>query len=146
MSHLHSRPNLQSIMPSWDIVTAVAELYLLHCDCQPLPLFHRRTFIGTLATRDSEVLFAMLALAIRFLDDARVCERPLDLIAGYAEVSRNVVMRKVVEGSVELSTLQSLCLLTLVDFSSTQQPQFIPLEYLTRTQTEIHAGQVFIVV
>jgi hypothetical protein len=105
-------------MPSWDIIVEVAELYLLYCDCQPLPLFHRGSFIEILATRDSELILAMLALAIRFSDNSRMSERPMDLIAGYAEESRTLVMSKIVKGSVELSTLQSLCLLTLVDFSS----------------------------
>lgn len=41
-----------------------------------------------------------------------------ELVNSYAEVARGLVMKRVSEGPVELSTLQCLCLLSLVDFTS----------------------------
>ena len=88
----------------------------MYCDSQPLPLFHRPTFMQTIDRRDPELLFAMLALTARFSGDVALRDyREDDLV----EASRAEAMQKVYEGTVELSTLQSLCLLSLVDFTST---------------------------
>ncbi|EAW10436.1 putative C6 transcription factor [Aspergillus clavatus NRRL 1] len=106
-------------LPTWEKVLTVADLYLLYCESQPLPLFHRETFLGSLSTRDPEILYAILALGIRFSDED--CQNSTDLanlISGYTEVARGLVMRRVSEGPVELSTLQCLCLLSLIDFSN----------------------------
>jgi len=99
-------------LPPLQVILAAGESYLLYCDCQPLPLFHRESFIQALPNRDAEVQFAILALTDRFLDDPEV--RGLDLV----ETSRAAVIQKVNEGSVELSTLQALVILSLVDFTS----------------------------
>lgn len=42
----------------------------------------------------------------------------VEVVNTYAEVARGLVMKRVSEGPVELSTLQCLCLLSLVDFTS----------------------------
>jgi hypothetical protein len=107
-------------MPSWDKVVDIARIYLIYCDCQPLPLFHRQTFLNTLNQRDPEIIYAVLGLALRF------CPQPLvdDLedisrtAASYTEAARERVTRLVLGGPVEISTLQSLCLLSLIEFSS----------------------------
>lgn len=108
-------------MPPWDKVLDIAQIYLTYCDCQPLPLFHRQTFVNTLNQRDPEIVYAVLALALRF------CPQPLvdDLedisrtAASYTEAARERVTGRVLGGPVEISTLQSLCLLSLIEFSST---------------------------
>ena len=105
-------------LPPREEIEPIAELYLLYCDSQPLPLFHRGSFVASLWTRESEVIFAILALASRF-SYAHHSSSDLDgLVDGYAEVARGLVMKRVSEGPVELSTLQCLCLLSLVDFTS----------------------------
>lgn len=109
---------LISLLPPYEMIKSLAEKYLLYCDCQPLPLFHPGTFIATLGTRDPELLLSILALALRFSDDLNVRSRREELITNYAEEARKAVMRRVSEGPIELSTLQSLCLLTVVDFTS----------------------------
>ena len=69
----------------------------------------------TIDHRDPELLFAILALTARFSGDAALREyREEELV----EASRAVVMQKVCDGTVELSTLQALCILSLVDFTS----------------------------
>jgi hypothetical protein len=106
-------------LPTWENVLAIAELYLLYCDAQPLPLFHRDSFLGSLGNRDPEVIYAMLALSVRFAEDQYLDANDLAArINGYTEVARSLVMKRVSEGPVELSTLQCLCLLSLVDFTS----------------------------
>lgn len=74
--------------------------------------------MATLGDRDAEVMFAILALTVRFSEDSPFYGDCAELAAGYAEAARVIVMQSVSEGVVELSTLQTLCLLSLIDFSS----------------------------
>jgi hypothetical protein len=105
---------------SWDTTLYIAERYLMYCDCQPLPLFHTGTFMQSLRTRDPEIIHSILALATRFVDNAftRGIEDPDQISRDLAEKARNTIMKRVSNGPVELSTLQCLCLLSLIDFSS----------------------------
>jgi hypothetical protein len=111
-------PSSSTPLPPWEEVIPVAELYLLYCDSQPLPLFYRDSFLSSLQTRETELLFAILALAFRFSYAYHNRADSTSLINGYAEVARGLVMKRVSEGPVELSTLQCLCILSLVDFTS----------------------------
>ncbi|RAL04082.1 putative C6 transcription factor [Aspergillus ibericus CBS 121593] len=105
--------------PTWEKVLSMAELYLIYCHSQPLPLFHKDSFLSSLKVRDPEVIYAMLALSIRFSEhDSSNPNDLTSLINGYTEVARGLVMKRVSEGPIELSTLQSLCLLSLVDFAN----------------------------
>lgn len=110
-------PNIP--FPTWEKVLAIAELYLIYCHSQPLPLFQKEGFLDSLRSRDPEIVYAMLALSIRFSqDESSQTGGFTSLVNGYTEVARGLVMRRVSEGPIELSTLQSLCLLSLVDFAS----------------------------
>jgi hypothetical protein len=133
-------------LPTWEKVLAVAELYLLYCESQPFPLFHRESFLSSLSTRDPEILYAVLALSIRFSDED--CQGSNDLathVSGYTEVARGLVMRRVSEGPVELSTLQCLCLLSLIDFTS--KPSLLESTAFESNpvQTATHIAQAFTV-
>lgn len=110
--------SLSAVLPPWDEVMPIAELYLLYCDSQPLPLFHRSSFLASLPTRDVEIIYAVFALSLRFSDTYQNSGDLTEEINGYAEVARGLVMKRVSEGPVEVSTLQCLCLLSLVDFTS----------------------------
>lgn len=112
-------PSSSTPLPPWEEIIPVAELYLLYCDSQPLPLFSRDSFLSGLQTREPELLFSILALAFRFSYACHSRADSTSLINGYAEVARGLVMKRVSEGPVELSTLQCLCILSLVDFTST---------------------------
>lgn len=90
----------------------------MYCESQPLPLFHRGSFLASLQTREMEIIYAMLALSLRFSDAYPRTRDLTELVNSYAEVARGLVMKRVSEGPVELSTLQCLCLLSLVDFTS----------------------------
>ncbi|CAI7607356.1 unnamed protein product [Penicillium bialowiezense] len=113
-----SIPSSTITLPPWEDIVPIAELYLLYCDSQPLPLFHRGSFLASLQTREAELLFAILALASRFSYSHHSGNDPEGLVDGYAEIARGLVMKRVSEGPVELSTLQCLCLLSLVDFTN----------------------------
>ena len=110
--------SFSTILPPWDEILPIAELYMLYCDSQPLPLFHRSSFLASLPTRDVEIIYAVLSLSIRFSDKYHSSGDLKEQVNGYAEVARGLVMKRVSEGPVEISTLQCLCLLSLVDFTS----------------------------
>ncbi|PBP24582.1 hypothetical protein BUE80_DR004393 [Diplocarpon rosae] len=93
-------------LPSWEVILGAAENYLKYCDCQPLPLFQRATFLRTLKGRQPEVVFSILALASRFTDTYGPCSDQARLIGGYGEAARTIVAKKVFEGTVDLSTIQ----------------------------------------
>lgn len=106
-------------LPDWDKVLSIAKLYLLYCDSQPLPLFCRADFLDTLGSRDPETIYAMLALGIRFSESSfGNADELVNISNRHAETARGLVAKRVWEGPVELSTLQSLCILSLVDFTS----------------------------
>ncbi|VUC21471.1 unnamed protein product [Clonostachys rosea] len=103
----------------WESAEVIAELYLMYCDCQPLPLFDRQDFVSTFANRDKQVVCAVIALVARFSD--RVKTTPLPTASQrqvYADAAHRSVMAQIASGRVELSTLQTLCLLTLNGFQN----------------------------
>jgi hypothetical protein len=111
-------PSSSTTLPPWEEIIPIAKLYLLYCDSQPLPLFDPDCFLAIIKTREAELLFAILALASRFSYSYHNNTDSASLVNGYTEVARGLVMKRVSEGPVELSTLQCLCLLSLVDFTS----------------------------
>ena len=117
-----SGPTTSVVLPPWDEIVPLAELYLLYCESQPLPLFHTSSFIRSIQSRDIEIIYAVLALSMRFSNSHRDANALSEQINSYAEVARGLVMKRVSEGPVEISTLQCLCLLSLVDFTSMCSP------------------------
>ncbi|KAM0147739.1 hypothetical protein ACHAPG_010399 [Botrytis cinerea] len=107
-----------SKLPPYEAVISIAKTYLLYCDCQPLPVFCRNRFVETINERDPEVIFSILALAIRFSDDDMFRDNQSELITGYVEAAQSIISARIFGGRIELSTLQSLCLLSLVDFTN----------------------------
>lgn len=102
--------------PSSAEVESAASLYARYCDCQPLPLFSMTQFQQSLASRDPELIYAIIALTFRFNDNS-----PTDAAAYQAtclENARQLVLQKAINGPVELSTIQTLCLLTMIEFNS----------------------------
>ncbi|ESZ91523.1 C6 transcription factor [Sclerotinia borealis F-4128] len=107
-----------SKLPPYEAIVSIAKTYLLYCDCQPLPVFCRKDFVESINERDPEVIFSVLALAIRFSDDDIFLDNQSELVTGYVEAARSIISGRIFGGRVELSTLQSLCLLSLVDFTN----------------------------
>lgn len=107
---------LATSLPPWESMQEAGALYLLYCECQPLPLFHRDTFLASLRGREPEVLFSILASTARFSNLGHASTSKIT--NAYMEEARRLVNRNIFEGSVRLSTLQSLCLLSVIDFTS----------------------------
>ena len=106
-------------LPSWDVVKAYAQLYLRHCNYQPLPLFSE-DFATTISSRDPALILAMMATALRFemIGPATTNSDSAYKVREYVAHARELIMRRIICGPVELSTLQTLCLLSLAEFNS----------------------------
>ena len=106
-------------LPPWDTVKEYARLFLKHCNYQPLPLFSEN-LLSSLTARDPELLLALSALASRFqiVNYAIHGVQSFEAFEVYAAPAKELVMRRVSHGPVELSTIQTLCLLSLAEFNS----------------------------
>lgn len=94
-----------------------AELFLTFCNSQPLPLFSQSVPLASLRSRDPELLLAMDAHCIRF-QGLGIKDREIELeIKAKTERACQLVMGRLADGSVELSTIQALCLLSLLEFT-----------------------------
>ncbi|GKT40589.1 uncharacterized protein ColSpa_00770 [Colletotrichum spaethianum] len=91
--------------------------YLLWFHGQPITLFDEDTFLQSLPSRDPELILALQALVLRF-PPGSLTDSGKQQLGDKARTSRRMVMGRVTEGRVELSTLQSLCLLNMFDFAS----------------------------
>ena len=105
-------------------MSTASRLYLTWCNYQPLPLFGQESvFLETINTRDAELVLAIQAVALRFNSSDLVAGLSLDsYIHECAQKARNLVMERISRGSVELSTLQTLCLLAIFDFTGAVLP------------------------
>jgi hypothetical protein len=97
-----------------EALTVVARAYLKYCECQPIPLFDETTFVQSLPNREPELVYSVFAIATRFCDNTQIPHPSLDQISHYCEAAYRLVMTRLIDGNVELSTLQTLCLLSLL--------------------------------
>ncbi|KAH6696840.1 hypothetical protein F5X68DRAFT_257167 [Plectosphaerella plurivora] len=95
----------------------MGRLYLTWCHDQPITLFSQATFLQSLPSRAPELVLSLESLSLRFPPGSMTSqtERVIEVKAATA---RRMIMDRVTEGRVELSTLQSMCLLSLFDFAS----------------------------
>ncbi|KAH8702354.1 hypothetical protein BGW36DRAFT_372668 [Talaromyces proteolyticus] len=100
------------------IIFSSAQTFLWYCNHQPIPFFHSETFLSTVSARDVELIDAIQALALRFEEGGFPDHDINQQIQNKTESSRKAVMNRIAEGTVELSTLQSLCLLSMIDFTA----------------------------
>lgn len=84
------------------VVTAI-DLYFQYCHRQPIWCFNRDEIDG----RSQELICSILALTSRFLR-----ERERAQLQRYADGARRLIMLRIANGTVELETLESLCLLS----------------------------------
>ncbi|CAG8947065.1 unnamed protein product [Penicillium salamii] len=95
-----------------------AELYLTYCNSQPLLLFPCRSSLASLGKRDIELLLAMEAMGARFKDRGVHSKAIQDEIGRKTERACSMVMMRVAAGTVELSTIQTLCILSMLEFTA----------------------------
>ncbi|KAI2737274.1 transcriptional regulator family: Fungal Specific TF [Penicillium roqueforti] len=95
-----------------------AELYLTFCNAQPLLLFPHRSSLVSLGKRDPELLLAIEALGVRFKRPG-IIDQDIQLeIKIKTERASQMVMMRLASGTVELSTIQTLCLLSMLEFTA----------------------------
>lgn len=94
------------------------QLYLTWCHNQPIALFREENFLDSLKSRDREVLLAVKSLSLRF-PPGTLTPQKRERLQVMAKASRRLVMDRIADGHVRLSTLQTLCLLSQLDFVGT---------------------------
>lgn len=102
-------------LPPQDIVIESFGLYLQYCHKQPLWLFDADD-LSKPELFSEEIIFGILALALRYSDNPFFDGRTQKMCLEYAESARGLVMLRIAQGTVQLSTIQSLCLLALANF------------------------------
>jgi hypothetical protein len=104
-------------LPPEHVILEVIDLYFQFCHRQPLWLFER----DELSSPDDmveELVFSLLALTVRFSATTYVGTRShKDLAQRYREVARGHIMFRIAQGTVQMSTIQSLCLLAFANFT-----------------------------
>ncbi|KAH8797961.1 putative C6 transcription factor [Xylogone sp. PMI_703] len=84
-------------LPPKDIILEAIQLYFQFCHRQPLWLFERNDLNPPVDRHPEELIFSLLALSTR-------------------EIARSHIMLKIGQGAIQLSTIQSLCLLAFANF------------------------------
>lgn len=100
-----------------DELNEMGRTYLTWCHGQPITLFDEASFLMSLKSRDPELLCAIGALTERF-PPRSLTDHSKELIESLSQRSRRAVMDKIADGEVQLSTLQSLCVLSICNFTS----------------------------
>lgn len=93
------------------------ELYLLYCNSQPLLLFPSGISAVSLGRREPELVAAMKALGIRFSGRGVKQAQTETQIKQSSNEACHLVMARLSNGNVELSTIQTLCLLSMLEFT-----------------------------
>jgi len=102
-------------LPSKEIVSEAISLYFRYCHKQPLWLLDPEDLASPETCRN-EILFGVLTLALPYSDNPLIERRKDQMCRQYAESARGLVMFRIAQGSVDLSTMQSLCLIALAEY------------------------------
>lgn len=108
-------------MPPREALVDAIDSYYQCCHMQPLWLFDRQELFS-IQERREDTLFSLLALSVCHSRHRFFRGRSDELSQTYAQAAREHIMRRVAEGQVSLSTIQSLCMLALANL----QGQFYP--------------------
>lgn len=107
---------LSFAIPPKDLVAEGISLYFQYCHKQPLWLFDMDgPFIPE--NHRSEVILSMLSLALRYSNNILLDGRIDQICRQYVDSACSSVMLRISQGSVDLSTLQSLCLIALAEYT-----------------------------
>lgn len=111
------------VLPPDEVMEEVLAVYFQYCHYQPLALFHSQGQ-GRLLQDCSEVLLlTVLAIALRFSHHRFFEGEKTIAIDHYAQIAQCRISESTAAGKVELSTLQAMCLLSLVDFTGTEDTE-----------------------
>ncbi|KAM3508152.1 hypothetical protein MY10362_001357 [Beauveria mimosiformis] len=103
------------LIPKENMLT-MGRLYLAWCHGQPIALFKPETFLDSLTFRDLELTLALQAQSLRYPPSSLTPQKRKKLDSMERE-SRSAVMNRIASSAVELSTLQTLCILSMVEFA-----------------------------
>lgn len=95
----------------------LADVYRSFVHLQPLPLFDEDQLRGEITEQRGRkyLLHAFCALTLAFSDHELYGDKRSELVAGFAESARHMVLPLAAEGSSRLDVLQTLCLLALTE-------------------------------
>ncbi|EWZ36375.1 hypothetical protein FOCG_03567 [Fusarium oxysporum f. sp. radicis-lycopersici 26381] len=106
-----------SLLPPRDVLEDVVDAYFQYCHKQPLWLFNREDF-SSIQDCSEETLLTLLALASCHSKHPFFEGRLHELSQTYAQAAREGIMQQVGEGKVSITTIQSLCILTLANIQA----------------------------
>ncbi|CEJ93545.1 hypothetical protein VHEMI09124 [[Torrubiella] hemipterigena] len=95
---------------------AMGRLYMSWCHAQPIMLFNPESFLASLEFRDRELLLAIQSFGYRY-PPGILSPQQRDQIALTEREAKNLVMDRIADSEIQLSTLQTLCLLSLSEFA-----------------------------
>jgi hypothetical protein len=116
----HKEPNhIEDVaplaMPPNEVIVESFSLYQQYCHKQPLWLFDEDDLL-TPEICPQEIIFGILGLALRYSSNPFVEGRVDQMCRQYTEAARGNIMLRIAQGAVQLSTIQSLCLVALANF------------------------------
>lgn len=97
-----------SAQPSSSAIAKAIDLYFEYCHRQPIWCFDRED-VSDPSYLSEELVCCLLALTSRF-------SRDRDHLQHYGDSARSLVMLRMANGTVELETIESLCLLSYSSF------------------------------
>ncbi|KAI9367762.1 hypothetical protein BJX61DRAFT_526975 [Aspergillus egyptiacus] len=97
------------------LVAKAIDMYLECCHRQPVWCLNIKE-LGNLESHPEELICSILALTMRFARDPEQGKR-------YADSAKSLIMLRIANGSVELPTIESLCLLAYSSFIDGQLQQ-----------------------
>lgn len=110
-----------STMPSFDTLLSAADVYFKYCHNQPYAVFHEQSLRDKLAngTLPTHLMLAFVATAIRFSPDSQFGDDRFRAIEAYAAQSwKSIVLPwNGLENAAEVSTVQAILLLGVLDFT-----------------------------
>ncbi|KAF5655847.1 hypothetical protein FCIRC_13843 [Fusarium circinatum] len=92
------------------------QLYQTWCHNQPVYLFRQEVFLNTLKDRDKELQLAVRMLSYR-LPPGQITADKQEALNVLSAQCRKLVIDRIYKGKIRLSTLQTLCLLSMISFS-----------------------------
>lgn len=112
---LQADHGLPVAMPEKHIVTEGIALYFQYCHKQPLWLFDPED-LAVPGNCRKEVIFGILSLSLCYSEKPALEGRTNQMCRQYAEAARSYAMLRIAQGKVNLSTLQSFCLIAMAEY------------------------------
>jgi hypothetical protein len=114
-----SQPNRKLVeIPSIAVQKDAMDTYHTHCHRQPLTLLGNSFFTSQPGEQPSLLIWSVIALSLRFSNHPYFALRKAAAVEYYAALANGELFRRL-QGTADvgITTLQSICLLVLVDFA-----------------------------